>query len=390
MRGLTRNFGKSIILSLAVLAVLAASQDMFASEFRAKDDETVDINEIVRDDLYLFGNNVEIRGDVDGDLVAFAYSIISNGEIFGSANLFAYNVDLTGHIGGTVRTFAYNTRINCPIEGNFVGMSGLIRIGDKAVISKDFHFMTERLTFDGIVRGKLEGEGDEIKIAGTVFGDVDVTAKRLVVVAPAVIKGNLHYKSPEEAIIEDGVVIEGDVDWEKQEAKKEISSRNVLGAFNIGLDLALFVMAFLTGLFLILLFKDHAREASNQVLNKFWHTMAIGFLTFIILAGGAIVSAVLIVGIPLSILMIMVGLMLFYTGKIYVAVPLGNWVIRLFSKNAQPGIILQFLLGLFILMILFQIPVLGFLVYIVAFITGAGAAVAASMELYKCLKKASQ
>lgn len=386
MSGKMKYNGKLILLLAAVLLTAASSQIALGSEFRARDDVAVDINETVRDDLYLFGNNVEVRGDVDGDLVSFSYSIISNGEIFGSANIFAYNIDLTGHISGTVRTFAYSTRINCPIEGNFVGMSGWLRIGDKAIISKDFHFVAERLTFDGTIRGKLEGGGDEVKIAGTVFGDVDVEAKRLIIVAPAIIKGNLKYTSPEEAIIEDGVVIEGKIDWDEKEVDSEVADPNILGPISLGLDIALFVMAFVTGLFLILLFKDHARTASEQVKRNFWHTLAIGFLAFIIIAGGAIVSAILLVGIPLSILLIMVGLIFFYIGKIYAAIPLGNWAIGLISKDAKPGIILQFLLGLIILTIIFQIPFFGFIGYIAAFIIGTGAIVTAVMEMNKLIK----
>ncbi len=374
----------------ALSLILTLPQSSTASEFRAKDNLTVNSNEVVRDDLYMFGNDVEVRGDVEGDFVAFAYIFSSYGEIMGSANVFAYSIDMTGHVGGTVRTFAYNTRVNCPIEGNFVGMSGELRVGDKAVISRDLDFVAERLTFDGIVRGNLKGEGDDIKIAGTVFGDVDISAKKLVIVAPAVIKGDLHYTSLNEAIIEDGVVIEGKTDWKKQKVKENITERNYLGPFVFGLDLFLFIMAFVTGLLLVLLFKDHAVEASNQVYRKFWHTVAIGFLTFIILTGGALVAAVLIIGIPISIMMIMTGLILFYIGKVYTAVPLGKWVIESLFKNAHPGIVWQLLLGLFILTLLFQIPFLGYIIYVLAFIIGAGAAVAAAMEIYKGLRRTPQ
>lgn len=357
-----------------------------ASQFRADNNPTVDIDEVVRDDLYMFGEDVEVRGDVLGELVTFSYSQITNGMIEGSANAFAYDFDMTGRIKGTLRLFAYNARINGPIDGNLLGIGQWIRIRNNTVIGKDINIKAERFDFDGTVQGSLQAEGNNIKISGNIMKDAEISAKSLIIVAPAVIKGDLTYTSATEAVIEEGVVIEGDTEWLKPKAKKsdiEEEFGGVSTALGVGFDIAFFVMAFITGIALLLLFKRHAVKASEAVLNRTWYTLAVGVLTFIILAGGTIIAMVLIVGIPLSILMIMLALILFYIGKIYTAVPLGRWVIGLVSKESKPGIILQLLVGLIILSILFNIPILGKLIYIAAFFMGAGAIVTAYIAMQK-------
>jgi len=374
---------------ITLLILLGIPRILLGSDFRAKDDIIVDSDEIVRDDLYLFGNSSDVRGDVEGDLSAFCYDIISSGEIGGGANIFAYDLDLTGRVAGTVRIFAFTARVNAPIEGNVVGLGSWLRFGNKAVISRDIDIYAERITFDGTARGKFTASGDEVKIAGTIYGDVEVDTKRLLIVDPAVIKGNLIYKSREKAVIEDGVVIEGETTWDKKDTEPMEEASKTIGIFNAGFKIALLVMSFVTGLLIILLCKDHAREASLQVQKNFWYTLAVGFLTFIILSGGALVSMVLIIGIPLSLIMIMIGMVLFYIGKIYAAIPLGNWVLNLISKESKPGIILQFLIGLIILTILFRIPYFGMIIYIGAFVLGAGAIVQAIISMRSRLRSAT-
>jgi hypothetical protein len=80
---------------------------------------------------------------------------------------------------------------------------------------------------------------------------------------------------------------------------------------------------------------------------------------------------------------------LFYIGKIYAAIPLGNWVLNMISKESKPGIILQFLIGLIILTVLFRIPYIGMIIYIGAFVLGAGAIVQAIISMRTKLRNAT-
>jgi hypothetical protein len=147
-------------------------------------------------------------------------------------------------------------------------------------------------------------------------------------------------------------------------------------------------MTLATGMIIILLFREHTNEAILQVERRFWVTLAIGCLAFIILTFGAVVPAVLIVGIPLSLLMLTSATILFYIGKIYVSITLGRFLFKRFT-GGRKAIALEFIVGLIILAILFAIPVIGWIVYILTFLLGTGAAVSGIISLHRKYKSAT-
>jgi len=100
-----------------------------------------------------------------------------------------------------------------------------------------------------------------------------------------------------------------------------------------------------------------------------------------------LILLVLIVGIPLSILLVSVGMVLFYIGKIYVSIVLGRLIIGLLAKNKKVALGWELLVGLIILSLFFQIPVLGTIVYLLAFILGTGAAISGYYSLNRKYKE---
>ena len=140
-------------------------------------------------------------------------------------------------------------------------------------------------------------------------------------------------------------------------------------------------MALVTGMALILLFRNHTLESTIQIRKKFWHTLATGFLAWIIFIGGALILLVLIVGIPLSILLVTVGMVLFYIGKIYVSIFLGRLLVGWLSRGKKIALGWELLIGLIVLSIVFQIPGFGTFVYVLTFILGTGAAIAGYLAL---------
>jgi len=383
-----QGFGDAGFFFLLIFFLVAAT--LSASEFRANDNVNISTHEVISDDLYVFGNGVDINGDIEGDLVSFCYDLSSTGAIDGSANIFSYNADLIGRVGGSTRIFSYMVRINCPIEGNLVVLGGNVRIGENAVVLRDLNFNADKITMDGTVHGDIDGHGGEIIIGGTgkIDGNVKIAAKRILVVAPAVIKGSFTYTSPEEAIIDPGVVIQGEIKRELPKPDEE-SEKDAISIFGAIFKILLFVMSVVTGLVLILLLKVHTLEAVTQIETRFWFTLAVGCLAIMILIGGAIVSVAMIIGIPLALVMFSLGLILFYIGKIYSSIALGRFLLGRLNRERKPGLIAEFLLGLVLLAIVFQIPYLGWLAYIAAFIIGTGAIVVAFMSIGKRLKTAT-
>jgi cytoskeletal protein CcmA (bactofilin family) len=374
-----------ILLLLLITSFLPVS--LFGSQFLSKRTVTVSQSDTLDDDIYVFSNYGKVNGRINGDFTAFCYDINLVGEVGGNANLGGYRVDLRGKVDRSARLVGSMLNVNGDIGGNVIMLGNEMSVGEKAVIKRDLTCAGQSVTMDGNVAGNLNVSAARVVISGTVEGDVDITADKLLIVPPAVIKGTLHYISRNEATIENGTTIQGEKTWKLPEIKKEEEGFPVL---TVLLKILLFLMALITGLMLMILFKEHTREASVQLESNFWVTLAIGCLTFMICTAGAIISILVLIGIPMGMFLISVGMILFYIGKVYVSITLGRLILRLFSRTGTFALFWEFLLGLIILTILFQVPYLGWVIYIATFLLGMGAAVAAYFAIIRRYKAAAR
>ncbi|MCP4704385.1 MAG: hypothetical protein GY865_07225 [candidate division Zixibacteria bacterium] len=370
-----KNKINTILLSWFLIAVCwFAPETIWATEILNGDDISISRDEVIDDDLYMFGNYSEVRGTITGDLTAFCYDLSANGTVNGNTNLFAYNIDFIGKIDRTARLFAYKIRLNGPVNGNLLIFAKDIRLGSKSYIAKDLTYSAENIKLDGVVIGNVDGISSKTVISGQIDGDISIETDQLIIISPATITGELSYTSANEAIIEEGVIIEDEIIWieagtETDGDIKLTDESSFLGNF------ILFLAALLTGFVLILLFKNHINRSVEQLETNFWHTFAIGCLSFLGLTFGAIIPAVLIIGIPVSIMMFTFGLILFYIGKIYISITLARYLFSLMNKGTKLPIGIELIVGLIILTVLFELPVIGWVIYIATFLLGSGAAI---------------
>ncbi len=381
----------SILISwyIALIFYGFAPEVILASEFLSGDDISVSRDEQIKDDLYIFGNYSEVRGTVEGDLTAFCYDLSSNGNVDGNANIFAYNIDYIGKINRSARLFAYKIRLNGPVNGNLLAFAKEIRLGAKSYIGQDLTYSAENMKMDGIIIGNVDGASAKTVISGKIDGDINIETDQLIITSTAVIAGDLFYKSANEAVIDEGVIINGEITWQELGIDTEpditISNNDSL-VFNI----IMFFATLLTGFVLILLFRNHINRSVEQLATNFWHTFAIGCLSFIGLTFGAIIPAVMIIGIPVSMMMLTLGFILFYIGKIYVAITLARYLFGLINKNSKLSIGIEFIIGLIILSVLFELPTIGWVIYIVTFLLGTGAAINGCIAIGRSSKVVSQ
>ncbi|MCP4703264.1 MAG: polymer-forming cytoskeletal protein [candidate division Zixibacteria bacterium] len=385
---MNKNKINTILLSCFLIAVCWYSPEtIWATEILNGDDISISRDEVIDDDLYMFGNYSEVRGTITGDLTAFCYDLSANGNIEGNANIFAYNIDFIGKIDRTARLFAYKIRLNGPVKGNLMAFANDMKLGSKTYISKDFTYFGENIKIDGTILGNVNGESEKTVISGRIDGDISIETDQLIIISPATITGELSYTSANEAIIEEGVIIEDEIIWNKAGTETDDDIKLTDESSFLG-NFILFLAALLTGFVLILLFKNHINRSVEQLETNFWHTFAIGCLSFLGLTLGWIIPAVLIIGIPVSIMMLTLGLILFYIGKIYVSITLARYLFGLMNKGTKLPIGIELIVGLIILTVLFELPVIGWVIYIATFLLGSGAAINGCIAISRSSKTA--
>ncbi len=369
---------------LLVTAIFLFPCNSIASVFMAVDGNVVTRGELIEDDLYLFGNYSEVLGDVDGDVSAFVYSFSSSGTIHGNVNLFAYDSDSRGRIDRSVRLFTSSGVVDAHIERNLILFGNILKVERHAFIGRDLTCAGERVIMAGTVGGNTKLSGNSVVVKGVIEGNLEIESGNINILNPAIIKGDFIYKSHAEADIDDGVVIDGEVIWNEPDVAATDDDGD--STFSIITSFILFLLCLTTGLVLIIFFKRHTLESSNEIFKKPAQTFAVGLLSFAVFIIGSIVMFVLIVGIPVSILLVSLGIALFYVGKIYSSIVLGRLVFKPLREGRMPlGI--ELLAGLIILSLTFQIPYFGWVIYLLTAILGMGAAIAGFLAINRKLNE---
>lgn len=361
----------------------------------------------IEDDVYAFGGkNISMDGYIDGDFTVFTYGLTLNGEINGGANVFSKEFDLNGKVNRSLHVFAESIKINGTASRSVITFCSDFVISSNGLIERDLYAFCGQADIGGTVKGNAKIHGGIIRIFGVFEGDLEIEADEITVSSPAVIKGNLIYHSSKEARIDTagGVVILGTTEWVPPDTDDDSDSsvfRNVV------VTTSELLAAFLFGLLILIPFRRYAREAVDQLSHRFVVALASGLITVLVFlfailvvivsaitfligyglisgnapAAGALVLTLSTIILPISAFSAVSGGILFYIGKIILAFLVGNLIISAIKKGSVRLSKTQLILGLVALAIVFAIPYLGFVIYILGSVTGAGAIIMAIRKI---------
>jgi hypothetical protein len=126
------------------------------------------------------------------------------------------------------------------------------------------------------------------------------------------------------------------------------------------------------GTVIVALTKDHARRTSETIRTKPLKSLGIGFVTFICMPIVLLILLVLIITAPLMFVVTLAYLIMLYIAKFYVAIWLGDLILRR-SGRTDVSPIPSLLLGLVPIYLVTAIPFLGTFIGIVIIFFGVGA-----------------
>ncbi len=387
------------IFCVIVLLPLVAA----ASEFESKKDLHISNLHQIDDDLYVFGEKLQMDGSISGDLVVFCYDARMAGTVGGSANLFCRSVRQSGTILHSLRTFSEEATIEGNISGSYLGLGRRIDVGKGAVIERDLTVYATDANIEGLVKGKAKIEGVRITLAGTIEGDVLVRGEKISIIPPAIIRGALVYESekPEALDTTSGIILAGGVKWQLPKTDEEKKDEQPNYVRKIVIEISGMLAAFLFGIIVVALFRPFAAASVDQLTRRTSVSFAAGLLTLgillvaiavllfsilaaiagVIMVGGslAIVGAMILIFstlmIPISGFVTFVGFAAVYTAKIVAAFVVGALVLRRADNGDDRLGKLTLLVGLVILTACFAIPYVGWLAGLVVACFGAGAIV---------------
>jgi cytoskeletal protein CcmA (bactofilin family) len=355
-------------LVLAVLCVLAPGW-VQAAELRSGQVVTVGPQEVIDDDLYAFGQTVTIQGTVRGDVVAFGRTVDVTGAVAGDVLAAAAELRVSSLVQGSVRAAAGTLVVSGPVNRDVVLAGNRLQLEPSARVRGDALLAGNDIQLRSPVGGEVRAGADALTVAAPVRGDVHAEVRALRLSPEARIGGDLSYRA-QEALLNPNAVVAGNVQRFAVEERGMSPVVAVLWSWGRSL-----VGLFALGLLLVLLSPSLARRAPATLRESPWLSLAWGAVFFFglpLVAAGVFFLGLLLGGWWIGLFALGVYLLAIALCFPVVGLLVGRWLLERFGKRGA-HLVVALLVGLALLTLLSQVPILGALVVVASVIFGLGA-----------------
>lgn len=345
-----------------VLFLIGVGSAQAETVLRVGDDVAISPDQVIGGNYYvaagMFGSTA-MSGQVEEDMIAIGRSVTITGDIGHDLLVLAAIAQIHGRIGDDARFVAGEVTIADAVEGDLVMVGGTLKVLPSAEIGGDVFFFGSRADLAGSIAGSVFGTADRWRLDGEVSGNVEVRAVQgLVLTDRTVVAGNLSYSGATPLSRAPGAVVEG------QLTENNLPGVAPLTQAEVAL-VPILILLFAT-LTLYLLCR---RELERQVkitseafaLSGFigLGTLVFGPLFALLLIATVLGSLVGIMGLALLVVLFTIALAL-------TSVTVGAVLARLFGYGYKLSL-WWILAGQLTIFCLLLIPILGGLVFLVAF-----------------------
>ncbi len=372
-----------LLLIVIVLLLTLFPVPLEAADLRSGATVTVGPTEIVNDDLYVSGNEINIQGTVNGDVVAFAGTITITGTVAGDVIAAGGNVDVGGTVRGSVRTAGGTVTIRGPVAKDVLAAGGTVAITPAGSIGRDLLVGGNSVAVDGLVGRDVRVTATDLTLGGRVGGNVEASVQTLHLTDRAAIAGNLIYTSPGQATIAPGATVRGRIERRAPPAPRPTSPIDQIGEIILGWVRTL-VGLFALGLLLVLLFPRFTSRTLATVRVSPWASLGIGFALLVgvpVLALLVFLLGLLVGGWWLALILLAIEAIALVVAYVVSSVFVGCWILERIGRTDR-GLVVALLTGLITLLLLGLIPVVGALVGLVATVLGLGALVLTAAQAH--------
>lgn len=410
-------------LLLLILLLVTMTSSVLAFENREGDKIFIGADEVVPDDLYLFGDEAIIDGTIQGDLFFFGRSLTLNGVVEGDLTF----AGQAAYINGTVRDDA---RIG----------GAAVLIDEKAIIGDDLLFggasletkAGSRIGGDlalggaqGLIAGDVDGRllvgASGLELRGKVGGDVKAYVSEpgegnppvgmylqqipftvpavpegLLIAPQAKIGGQLTYTASKDLPLPAGVVA-GNVQRilpEVAEKVKEPTAAEKVAQWSLDL-LRRAVTLILIGLLLVWLTPALVQNLSETIRTRIWPSLGWGLLAYaafffillvvlvVMILAATLLGALTLDGLStaavflgiFALFALVLGFVLItsYLTMVVGGQLLGRLIFRLFKSELAEHRVWPMVVGVAVVALLVSLPAIGWLFKFVVIFFGLGA-----------------
>jgi cytoskeletal protein CcmA (bactofilin family) len=311
---------------------------------------TIDVAGRVNGDVFCAGQNVTITGTVNGDVLCAAQTIVISGTVTGNVRSMAQTITLTGAVGHNLSTASQNF--------NQTGKSNVK--GDASIGAND-------ATVSGTVGRDAAIGSKTIFVGGQIGRNVQAATDRLELGPGAMVSGDVDYTSNDEIYVDKGAQIKGTTTQHKPQQHPTGMHASSLFGLRLGFGLYVLVAGLIVTLALVLLIPQAIHAVTSQGIRSPWKALLVGLIASIVVPIIILILLFTLVGIPLALLLLVAWILVEALSGVMAAYYLGRLIWR---RQRNPVLIM--LLGTVLLAILYFIPIISFIAFVLATLIGIG------------------
>jgi cytoskeletal protein CcmA (bactofilin family) len=351
-----------------LVLILSISTVTMAAEYRAGETVTIRDDDSLSTDLFAGCRYVKIEGVVEGDIYVGCEQATVEGEVLDDVHAGCRQLTITGKVHDMVIGFAETILIEGEVDGDVLAFGGMLRIAEGAKIKGNVFTGTGELRMEGgSIGGNLSGGAGDVYLNGFVKGEVDLEAGDIAFGESYEAKGGTQLKLPKD-------ISAYDLKYVPDDLKVKVKHRELFFEEFLFYWYALSLL--IVGFLIIILFKNFSQDYLSYIRQKIGQSLGFGFLTLIIMPIVIVILAVLILTIPISLILLACFLVMLYIGIAFTALFTGDFVLSKFKREEGAGsLYLSLIIGIIIVVLLPEMPFVGWLVSLLIICFGLGSQV---------------
>lgn len=338
-----------------------------AHSFRTGDNITVSQGERIDDTLFVAGRNIDINSTVIGDIFCAGQTITISGNVEGDVICAGQTVRVSGKVDGDVRLAGQTVSISADVGGNATVAAQTFTLDSEGSVGRDLSVGSQDSAINGQVGRDLAVGSGSVVVDGGIGRDIKGNVADIRLGSSAKVGGNIDYTSANDIQRDNGSQVSGTV-TRTDPPKNESSSKNgAIFGFGIGWFLYWLAAMLIVAMVLVLLLPRMFMRLSDRAMPRPWKALLTGLVAGLVAPVVIVILLMSVIGIPLAIIAGLAWLLVVFLSGPVTAFYIGRLVVK-DTNNA----LLYMLVGAIILLVLYFIPILGFLALLFAFWTGTG------------------
>jgi cytoskeletal protein CcmA (bactofilin family) len=333
-----------------------------AQQFRHGNSATIGANETVDSSAYLAGRTIDVAGEVKGDLFCAGQNITISGTIRGDVICAGQTININGTVDGDVRVAGQDISVGASVANNLTVAGQSFTLNGNGKVGQDITGGVQTMNINGEVGRDMVLGASDATINGTVGRNIKSQIENLSLGSSAKVGGDINYTSSNNLSKAQGATVAGNV-----HRSVPVKHEHKNGWFGIGFRIYWFFAMLLVALVLVLLFPALFESTAHHTMSSFGLTLLLGIAVVLFTPVLFVLLMVTIVGIPLGLILMFAWVMSLILSGPFFAYLVGKEIWR-----AQKNPIWIMLVGAVILLLIYNIPLLGFLVMMAAAFIGTG------------------